>query len=402
MKILIICTQVSGGAGKACLRQHQALLAAGMDSRLLVLEANETQGIPNLSLFQTQGRWLNKIQQFWRTRRYFSARRRALAKRPTPPEPFQFLGSPYRVEEHPWCDWADVIHLHWVARFVHEASFFSSLKHKTLFWTLHDCLPFTGGWHYEQGFPHGAYGDLLGKQAQAKQKIMRPELALNIIYLSRWLGHLSKNSPILGHYPHHHIPNSVPTHIFKAGDKAVFRQALDLPQDKALLLFVAESAHNPRKGFELLRQALQLIPADAADLVVIGHWQGPKDFDERLHLLGSIRDERLLRMVYAACDVFVAPSIEDNLPNTVVEALCCGLPCLGFAIGGMPDLIEHQGLGILVKTLNAQALALGITTALNTDFKPKEIAAFAQEKYSPEKQALSLKECYIQALSHKK
>ena len=68
----------------------------------------------------------------------------------------------------------------------------------------------------------------------------------------------------------------------------------------------------------------------------------PTDLALNTHYLGEIHDEMTLSAFYSAVDVFVVPSIEDNLPNTVMEALSCGTPCVAFKIGGVPDMIDHK------------------------------------------------------------
>ncbi|WP_445153242.1 glycosyltransferase [Aeromonas hydrophila] len=57
--------------------------------------------------------------------------------------------------------------------------------------------------------------------------------------------------------------------------------------------------------------------------------------------MGRLHDDISLCLLYNAADLFVAPSLQDNLPNTLVESLSCGTPCVAFKIGGMIDLIPN-------------------------------------------------------------
>ena len=117
-----------------------------------------------------------------------------------------------------------------------------------------------------------------------------------------------------------------------------------------IVFFGAMSATSDRrKGFHLLLPALQKLSQfqvwqDRLELAVFGASQpiNPPNFGFRTHYLGRLNDDISLALVYSAADVFVAPSIQDNLPNTVMEALACGTPCVAFKIGGMPDMIEHE------------------------------------------------------------
>jgi tetratricopeptide (TPR) repeat protein len=114
--------------------------------------------------------------------------------------------------------------------------------------------------------------------------------------------------------------------------------------------------------------------------------------------LGSIADEKQLAMAYSVADVFVLPSLEDNLPNTVIEAMACGVPVVGFDIGGMPDMIEHKKTGYLVKSKDIRGLIEGIDWATSTadsgrDFI-EECRAKAESKFSLELQANAYREIY--------
>jgi glycosyltransferase involved in cell wall biosynthesis len=76
--------------------------------------------------------------------------------------------------------------------------------------------------------------------------------------------------------------------------------------------------------------------------------------------MGVITNDYLMTLIYNASDVFIAPSLADNLPTTIFESLCCGTAVVGFEIGGIPDLIQHQVNGYLAKYKDAEDLANGI------------------------------------------
>jgi glycosyltransferase involved in cell wall biosynthesis len=89
-------------------------------------------------------------------------------------------------------------------------------------------------------------------------------------------------------------------------------------------------------------------------------------------------------LVYAAADVFVAPSVQENLPNTVMEALACGTPCVGFKIGGMPDLIEHQLNGYLASPFDIDDFVAGIKWVLAGGMPCNILRANARKKVERE------------------
>ncbi|WP_301703939.1 glycosyltransferase [uncultured Parabacteroides sp.] len=68
---------------------------------------------------------------------------------------------------------------------------------------------------------------------------------------------------------------------------------------------------------------------------------------------------------YSCADLFVIPSLEDNLPNTIMESMACGTPCVGFATGGVPEMIDHDINGYVANYMDADDLANGIQWILN-------------------------------------
>jgi glycosyltransferase involved in cell wall biosynthesis len=109
-----------------------------------------------------------------------------------------------------------------------------------------------------------------------------------------------------------------------------------------------------------------------------------------------VSDESKIVKVYNAADVFVLPSLEDNLPNTIMEAMACGVPCVGFNIGGIPEMIGHLKSGYVAKAADADDLARGIKWVL--DFKGEELSKEARRKvlnsYSQQSVAIKYIELY--------
>ena len=163
------------------------------------------------------------------------------------------------------------------------------------------------------------------------------------------------------------IPNCVDPIQFDGKDKAKARAILGLPQDRRLILFGAlSSAGDRRKGYHLLAPALDYLahrlPRNSVDVVVMGmdRPEGPPRFPLNAHYLGVIEDDTRLAAAYAAVDILVAPSLEDNLPYMVMEAMSCGTPCVAFDCSGMPDLIENEVTGYLARPYEPEDFARGI------------------------------------------
>jgi glycosyltransferase involved in cell wall biosynthesis len=121
---------------------------------------------------------------------------------------------------------------------------------------------------------------------------------------------------------------------------------------------------------------------DRIELVICGSSEPPKppDMGFKTNYFGRLNDDISLSLLYAAADLFVAPSLEDNLPNTVIEALACGTPCVAFNIGGMPDPIEHQENGYLAKPFEIEDFTRGIAWVLENQQRHQKLCQMARQK----------------------
>ena len=103
-------------------------------------------------------------------------------------------------------------------------------------------------------------------------------------------------------------------------------------------------------------------------------------------------------MVYSAADLFAICSVQDNLPNTVLEAMACGIATVGTAAGGIPDMVRNGVNGLTVDATDVGGLADSITGLLNNKARCAEMGANARriavEEYSLELQAKRYTELY--------
>ena len=276
----------------------------------------------------------------------------------------------------------DILNLHWVNNGYMRIETLKRFSQPVV-WTLHDMWPFCGGEHYagqserfKSGYRYDNRGDnesgfdvnrwiwLRKKKAWARLNDMV------IVTPSKWLASCASESALFHDRRIEVIPNGVDHERFKPVDRALAREVLGLPGDRKLILFGAGSATSDRrKGYHLLVDALRQLEGDVSDsefeLVVFGASSGDGGFTSRAHYLGHLHDEISMALVYAAADVFVVPSLEDNLPNTVLEALSCGTPVVAFDIGGMPDMISHKVNGFLATEFDTSMLSEGIRWVLS-------------------------------------
>jgi glycosyltransferase involved in cell wall biosynthesis len=120
--------------------------------------------------------------------------------------------------------------------------------------------------------------------------------------------------------------------------------------------------------------------------------------------LGYVSDPQRMATIYRATDVFVLPSLSENLPNTIMEAMACGVPCIGFRVGGIPEEIDHQKNGYVAEYKSADDLARGINWILHqADYQALSDNAIAKVRhhYTGQQVAMQYTEVYQQALAQK-
>ncbi|MBQ0074940.1 MAG: glycosyltransferase [Prevotella sp.] len=264
---------------------------------------------------------------------------------------------------------ADVIHLHWINQgFLSLRTIEKILRSgKRVVWTMHDEWPLEAVEHYTDpaATPDKRWQDVL----QKKQRLYSLG-HITFVTCSQWLRDISLQKPLAQGQEVISIPNPIDTTLFApVSDKTMARQRFGLPSDKKVVLFVCQSVTDKRKGLDYLIAAAEQLGDVAIALVgnntdVVAH-NMPRNVTT--YPLGSIRDVSLMAQLYAACDCFVTPSLHDNLPNTIMEAMSCGTPCVGFHVGGIPEMIDHQVNGYVAQYKDAADLAQGIRYVLSTD-----------------------------------
>jgi glycosyltransferase involved in cell wall biosynthesis len=290
----------------------------------------------------------------------------------------------------------DVVNLHWVNDGFLSVAAIPKIKAPKV-WTLHDMWAFAGGEHYvgederyKQGYLKNNRGpDETGLDInrwiwQRKKKLWQMMGDLVIVTPSQWLAKCVKESVVFKNHPVEVIPNGIDHQVFKAIDKQTARSIFNLPADKKLLLFGASNAtSDKRKGFHLLKAAMAELESqgyrDDFEIVVFGADKNEAiSLKTKINYLGTLRDETSLAIIYSAVDVFIAPSLQDNLPNTILESMACGTPVISFEIGGMPDMIAHKKNGYLARPFLSEDLANGIQWVLEDESRWSDLSKNAR------------------------
>lgn len=393
MKVLQVSgTDRIGGAGIAAYRLHQSLQQIDIDSQMLVMR--KTTSDPSVHRISA---YLNR---WGRLQRRYAQNRHAqnLKQNPQKPESayWSLNNQPYPIADAINAFDADIVHLHWIGDNYLPTQQLSKIT-APIVWTLHDMWAFTGGCHYSadcQQYQHACgncpqlsntQSDDISNQILQQKKQSWLDMPMTMISPSQWLADCVRSSSVLRSKSIQVIPNGIDCQQFKPIDSATARHALNLPQDKKLVLFGAfGGADDPRKGFTYLRDTLQLLPDDAdIELVFFGS-DNPQNLDVNLPVnqVGRLADSVSIALLYSACDVFVAPSTQDNLPNTILESLACGTPCVAFDTGGIPDMIQHKNNGYLARLRDNNDLAKGIQWTLKQDISPTAIHQQIAEQYA--------------------
>ncbi|MCD6293685.1 MAG: glycosyltransferase family 4 protein [Deltaproteobacteria bacterium] len=381
MKILQISTyDIRGGAARATYRLHRGLRGMDQDCCMLV-RTKETDDDFVSAVGQEQETDENAfflevpIQE-----QYINSHRTDISN-----TLFSLPYPGYDIFRSPLVQNADIINLHWVSRFQSPVT----LKHifalgKPVVWTLHDQWAFTGGCHYSSG--------CVGYQSSCKEC---PQLAndpfslpeailhdkedlfqnanLTIVTPSRWMGRCAGESRLFKSLRVEVIANSLETDLYSPLAKEQAKKRLEIPNDAITFLFGAIDGTEKRKGFAKLIGAMkscrqmeafqELLRKDQLRLLCFG---SPNDQLESMGIpvisLGQLDTDEEIRDAYSAADLFLLPSLEDNLPNTILESMSCATPVVAFDVGGVPDMVTDGVHGLLVKAFNTQQMGEAIVS----------------------------------------
>lgn len=381
-----------GGGPLACFRLHRALSGAGADSRMLVMKRyHDDPAVEAIVPLPVSGVMEAPLRMADRSvLRLYPGRDREVIWSPGWFSLPGFAGR--RVIRS-----ADVLSFYWInGGFLSVGQIGRLLAlGKPVVWRLSDFWPFTGGCHHAgdcRGYEDacgrcpqlgsGARHDLSARLLRAKMRW--PKGRLTVVSPSRWLADLAKDSAVFGDCRIERITTGVDIDLFSPMERKAARQRLGLPLDRKLILFGANNGvQNPRKGFSHLVDALSRLKAlgkaDDVELVVFGQAK-PAVLPVSLpvHMMGFIDDELAKATLFSAVDIFATPSLEENLPNTVIEAMAAGTPVVAFDVGGTGELIEHQVTGYLARPGDGDDFCRGLAFVLNQEGEAERLGDAAR------------------------
>ena len=377
--VLHVSTSDSGGgAAIAALRLHNALKVHGIASRMVGRHKKSS----NDDIIACDGtRYRRSFGERLEAKRY--AAERKMTSKSVSRSLMYFsddrVPGPDRLAA---CPPADVLNLHWVAHFLDYKKFFARIpRGQPLVWTLHDMAPMTGGCHHAMDCSRfekscGAC-PLLGssnardltrrihhRKATALARLA-PETT-RIVAPSQWLAGEARRSSLLGRFNVNVIPNGVDVETFAPRDRRIARDVLGMPQDAHVVLFAADAVGNHHKGMDLLLEAINGVDT-GLPLILASMGSNPAVAPKGNMHLGRMENMHLMSYIYSAADLFVLPTRAEALGNVLLEAMACGVPCVSFDVGGVPDAVRHQETGLLAPAEDVAVLRSSIVGLLQND-----------------------------------
>lgn len=438
MNVLHIISNASGGAAKAAIRLHRSLLKHGVDSNFLTLGEEGPKDIPNHHIFgitpdsTPSTIFPAKSDKPFPFNKLFPSEKEKIKK---DEDYTYFVHDKKRFELFTWhrtqileltqlpvFQNADVINLHWVSYFLDWPSFFAACK-KPIVWTMHDMNPFTGGCHYAldcEGFKTSCqncpqlkpnfdktnrWKTWAATNQESKRKAV-DEKTIHVVADSYWLEKECRQSTIFsGNTSFQTIHYGIETEIFVPVEKKLAKEKLGISPEKLIIGFGAEKVDNKRKGFTELAEALNKLKPQFPNLECLVFGQGNLAEIEslpKIHSFGKIDENERLAEIYAACDVFVVPSLYEAFGQTAIEAMNCGTPVVAFETGGLVDSVISGQTGWLAERGNATDLAEKIKNGLENQQKREELGNnarnFVLENFNFDLQSVKYLELYRKTL----
>lgn len=463
LSVAHLSTFPHGGAGGAACGLHRGLIAEGVASHFYFRQNQSTSPLdesfssiddlflPNrpVTLFRSSsmGQWMEQKQQRRRIVRIGKHYLGHLKDNDRQTEVF----SQAEMHDETWVDAArfphQILNLHWTAFAFDYPSFFASLpKHLPIVWTLHDQNPYTGGCHFVTGcdrFQRGCghcpqiQDPNLNDLSRHSFLVKRAALAsrrIHVVAPSKWMLEEARKSPIFARAKSfQHIPYGLDLRLLEQADGPTANLGSRL---LPTILFGAEDLKNARKGVKYAIEAINELAALAKQSsmglkndATHGSLDSLGDYSKRLRLWtfgkqlssdllnkidpavvvkqwGFVSDRVLQGQLYRAADVFWLPSLEDNQPQTALEAMACGTPVIGFSVGGVPEIVRHDQTGLVVSAKDSKAMAFATADLLRDRKRLARLSAagklMVRQEFSPQRQAVAYMGLYEKILSERR
>ena len=404
----VSATDNAGGSGRSAYRIHNGLRNLGHRSRMLV--SYRVTNDPDVGMI-----WRT---QFWRAADYFCGQIMDYFS-------MQYLLYPssFRLQAHPWFRQSNIIQLYNIHGKFFSHSALPQLSRKLpIVWRLSDMWPMTGHCAYSYECERWKTGcgscPLLHDEPSLRsdrtaflwrrKNSIYERSRIHIVAPSHWIEQLAQQSPLLKRFPIHWIPNGLDIQVFKPVAKAAAREVLGLDKSARIILFSAVETTDSRKGGDLLKDTLDRLrdkTTATIQILVVGNrateWRNILPYP--VTAIETLKDDRMLALAYSAADVFIYPTLAENLPNGVLESMACGTPVVAFRIGGVPDAVRPEETGYLAGYRDTQELAEGLRWVLEDEERRSRLShacrSAVEVEYSADLQARRFESLYSEIIA---
>ncbi|MCG8526599.1 MAG: glycosyltransferase [Opitutales bacterium] len=392
MKVVHIAHSLKGGAGIGLLRYHLALLAEGVDSRILVAEGENNAYVALLKRCRT-----SLLDKFKRRLHLSGEANLSIMKRLSSLdtiaggkgnfEQFSPPYSDYEINNNEWVKKADIVNLHWVAWILDWERFFKNFE-KSVVFTLHDQQPYLGGFHYHTDLDRNSHlWSLESEVRDIKKQALGEHRKVGVVSNSRWNTSEALTSGFFGkratietiHYP-------LDCEVYFPREKVSAKEAFGIRGDRLVLGFAADNLKVKRKGVMELLEAITLLPKRLVENLSLmsfgGRWENGmlKDIGIPHVHLGFIDSDILKVAAYSAMDIFVVPSHVEAFGLTAIEAQACGTCVLSSPVSGLLDAdVTHQDSKGLKRPYTSEELSEKIAELLKESTKRDSLARDGRE-----------------------
>lgn len=378
MKVLHISNNDFSGAGLCCLRIHQSLLSAGIESKMVVLDKR----------FDEEGEYQYGKRECYLKHLYYRIMRligvdltdtdRAIRLSIKYNSYYTLPVSKFDLTKIAWMDWADIIHLHWVNNYLDYPSFFENVK-KPIVWTLHDENLFYGIAHLRKGIlPEHP---LERKYRQVKLDAIKCADNLTIVFLSQMMYQKFGNERIIENRKKVIIHNPVNPDIFQIKDRSEMRRKHGVDEDKCVIVFIASNINDPNKGLDLLSEAALGVSHDIQILALGADTLKRKRAN--VISVGKVISQKDVCELICCANYMAMPSFQESFSQSLIEAMACGIPVIAFPVSGVDELVTDYN-GIVCDDFTVESLGDAIKAILNRDYDPETIREHVLRHCSPE------------------
>lgn len=407
MKVLHVNTYPSGGAFNGTYRLHQALIAKGIDSKILVRDDIKNTELINVETYNRRFKnetIANRIASRFGFDTTYYQKKRSLLKGMQSGD-YEIISFPFSdidITESNAYKEADIINLHWVGDYLDYESFFKKNK-KPVVWTVRDSFPFQGIFHLNNDLKKNSesWRELDGKIENLKKRYLFEQSSqIRIVGISNDLTTKSSLSQVLKKFKHLTIHNCIDSSQFKKIDKRIAREKLNINNDRIVFCFVADSISRFNKGFKELKNAIENLDNTGIDFISVGNGTETFLMNVNHRHFGELKNDQL-ELIYSASDAFIFPTKEEALGNVMLEAMSCGTPVIGTPVGGLLEVIKDGFNGIFAEGTTAEDLKVAIERFIKIrhDFNSDLIRGNIKNNFSPEKIADSYISLYSDLLN---